>query len=313
MRKVACLLLSGAMVVSLLGSTVAFAAENEMNISDLEAVGEIGFEFMPVERSVKQADSELLAASNMDEIAEISKRRFEADPSNYSEEKIAHVASVMSEYDLIENSTDGIVAIADESDYVIGNKSIVAFFCIEDGVSALDVATAKSLADDAATNAETAYPNQSDAGGLRDSYRHFTWNHMMTEELSKSDARIIACNYEWAAILLDYAQDTYQEYLDDGLSTTSAAYKACLYAYYLREDYYSVCAAGQAYFAAIFDKAAVRDLWNNCYGRAYAEDYSYTYGTAFYVAKANNELINSDSAVTDSHINSVWSWDWYTA
>jgi hypothetical protein len=49
MRKVVCSLLSVAMVVSLLGSTVAFAAENEMNVSGLEAVGEIGFEFMPAQ------------------------------------------------------------------------------------------------------------------------------------------------------------------------------------------------------------------------------------------------------------------------
>lgn len=313
MRKIVCSLLSAALMVSFLGSTVAFASENEMSVSDLDAVGEIGFEFMPVERSVKQADDELLAARSADEIAEISKSRFEADPSNYSEEKLAHVASVISEYEQIESDSNGIAVIADESDYVIGNKSLVAFFCIEDGVSAVDVYTAKDLGDDATANAEAVYPNQSDAGGLRDSYRHFTWNHMMTEELSKSDARIIACNYEWAAILLDYAQDTYVDYIADGLSTTSAAYKACLYAYYLREDYYSVCAAGQKYFAAIFNNASVRDLWNNCYGRAYAENYSYTCKTAFYVAKANNELINSDSAVTNSHINSVWSWDWYTA
>ena len=313
MRKIVCSLLSAALMVSFLGSTVAFASGSDMSVSDLEAVGQIGFEFMPVDRSVKQADGELLAASSADEIAEISKSRFEADPSNYSEDKIAHVASFMSEYEQIERNSEGVAVIADESDYVIGNKSLVAFFCIEDGVSATDVYTAKNFGDDATTYAETAYPNQSDAGGLRDSYRHFTWNHMMTKELSQSDARIVACNYEWAAILLDYAQDTYAEYIADGLSTTSAAYKACLYAYYLREDYYSVCAAGQKYFAAIFNNASVRDLWNNCYGRAYAVNHSYTYSTAFYVAKANNELINSDSAVTDSHIYSVWSWDWYTA
>lgn len=313
MRKIVCLLLSAVLMASSLGSTVVLASGSDGSVSDLEAIGQIEFEFMSAERSVKWADGELLAASSADEIAEISKNRFEADSSNYSEEKIAHVASVMSEYEQIERNSDGVAAIADESDYVIGNKSLVAFFCIEDGVSAVDVYTAKSLGDDATANAKTAYPNQSDAGGLRDSYRHFTWNHMMTTELSKSDARVVACDYEWAAILLDYAQDTYAEYIADGLSETSAVYKACLYAYYLRDDYYSVCAAGQNYFSAIFNNASIRDLWNNCYGRAYATNYSYTYSTAFDVAKANNELINSDSAVTNSHINSVWSWDWYTA
>ncbi len=134
----------------------------------------------------------------------------------------------------------------------------------------------------------------------------------MTTQLSQSDARIAACDYEWAGILLKYARDTYEEYIADGLSTTTAAYKACLYAYYLREDYYSICAAGQQYFAALFSKASIRDLWNNYYGREYAVNYSYTYSAAFNLAKSSNKLINSDSAVSDSNIHSVWSLDWYT-
>ena len=80
----------------------------------------------------------------------------------------------------------------------------------------------------------------------------------------------------------------------------------------MREDAYSVCAAGVEYFNAIFADAAVRDFWNNCYGRAYAADYSYSRAVAFNVANNAGELINSDYAVTDSHIQKVWAWDWYT-
>lgn len=313
MKKLVCTLLSTALIISTFGNMVSFATESEMSVSNLEAVGEIGVEFISVERNLKAADSELLAARSFDEMAEIARRKFEADPSNYSEEKMQHVARVLAEYEQVASNADGIAVVAEANEYQIGDRELIAFFCIEDGMSATDVYTAKSIGDDALEDAQNTYPNSSDAGGLRDSYRHFTWNHRMTDRLSQTDARIVGCNYEWGAILENYAMNLYEDYLAEGLTVTSAAYKACLNAIYFRDELYSVCASDQSYFTALFNNASIRDLWNNCYGRAYAADYSYNYGTAFNVAVSNNELINSDSSVTSSHIYSVWAWDWYTA
>ena len=72
--------------------------------------------------------------------------------------------------------------------------------CMADGLSALNVLTAKSDSEDALSLAMDKYPN--DAGGLQDSYRHFIWNHMMTDDLSKAKARTVACDYEWVDVLL---------------------------------------------------------------------------------------------------------------
>lgn len=112
--------------------------------------------------------------------------------------------------------------------------------------------------------------------------------------------------------MLPYAQSAYEDYLDQGYDSSTAAAKGYNYAYFMREDAYSVCAAGAEYFNAIFEDAAVRDFWNNCYGRAYADKYSYSRSVAFNVANEAGELINSDYAVTDTHIQKVWEWDWYT-
>lgn len=312
MKKLVCTIISVALIISTFGNTVSFATESETSILKLESVGEIGIEFISVEKNLKEADSELLAASSFEEMAEIARRKFEATPSNYSEEKMQHVARIFAEYEQVASNANGSAVAAETNEYQIGDRELIAFFCIEDGMSATDVYVAKSLGDDALEDAESTYPNSSDAGGLRDSYRHFTWNHRMTDRLSQTDARIVGCNYEWGAILENYTMGLYEDYLADGLTVTSAAYKACLNAIYFRDELYSVCASNQSYFTALFDNASIRDLWNNCYGRAYAVDYSYSYGTAFNVAVANSELINSDSSVNSSHIYCVWSWDWYT-
>lgn len=316
MKKLICSIVSATMLMSVFGNVVSFANESETSISQLEPVGEIGVEFISVEKDIKKADSELLSASNLDELAEISRRRFEADSSNYSKEKMERIERVMSEYEEMTNNSNGVVVASEsetQEEYIIGNRGLLAFFCVEDGMSVSDVYTASTIGENALEEAKSVYPNSSDAGGLRDSYRHFTWNHRMADSLSQVDARIVGCNYEWAGILENYAQNLYVDYIAEGLTETEASYKACLYAIYFRDECYSVCASSQSYFTSFFDNADIRDLWNNCYGRAYAVNYSYNHGTAFNVAVANNELINSDSAVTSSHIYSVWSWDWYTA
>lgn len=283
-------------------------AFDETDISDLPSVGEIGVEFTPVEGKIKPADSELLSAKNADELAEISRQRFESDESNFSEDKMNYAKQIWeSVVDIME------IAPLSDDEVPIGDQELVAFFCLNDGMSITEVIKAKNIGDSALSDATNKYPSESSAAGLRDSYRHFTWNHRMTDQISKTKARIVGCNYEWAAVLEKYAKNAYTDYLNQGYSTTTAAFKACSYACTMREDFYSVCAASKSSFTGIFDNAAIRDFYNNCYGRAYADKYSYTYSTAFTVAINNNELINSDSSVSSSHINSVWSGDWYTA
>ena len=147
MKKLICTLLSTVLITCTFGNVVSFANNDEINVSDLETVGEIGIEFISVERNLKPADSELLAAKSFEEMSEIAKRKFEADTSNYSEEKIEHVASVFAE--LKNAAGDNGVAVAAEADeYQIGDRELIAFFCIEDGMGVLDVYTAKEIADE---------------------------------------------------------------------------------------------------------------------------------------------------------------------
>lgn len=291
-------------------TALAFNA-NAVNIessAESMSIGDIGIEFTSTDGYIKPADEELLSAKTIDEVAEISLRRFEADPSNYSAEKLAHIEEILQTYYAVDNAP-----VTYGSEVPIGNKELVAYFCVEDGMGVTAVNTAKNLANSADQDAKNKYPSEATAGGLRDSYRHFTWNHRMTTELSKSSARIVGCNYEWAAVLQKYAQNAYTKYVNEGSSSSTAAYKACSYAYRMRDDFYSLCANSLKTFSGLFDNASVRDLYNNCYGRAYADKYSYTYENAFTAAKRNGDLINSDSAVTSANINTVWLNNWYTA
>lgn len=299
-------LISSTLCLAMLCTVPALAAGTD-DVQGLPTVGEIGVEFVHKEGySIRPASQELLEATSLDEIAEISRRNFEADVEWSSDEAIEEATALLNEYREAAYSADVPVTLAS-----VSSTEFLAYMCMADGLSALNVLTAKSDSEDALSLAMDKYPN--DAGGLQDSYRHFIWNHMMTDDLSKAKARTVACDYEWVDVLLPYAQSAYDDYIDQGYSTSQAAVKAYNYAYYMREDCYSVCAYGVQYFSAMFDDAAVRDFWNNCYGRAYADSYSYSYSTAFSVANNAGELINSDDDVTSSHINSVWSWDWYTA
>lgn len=310
-------LISTILAVSVVFSSLAVTASaSEVDdISGLQSIGEIGFEFTPSAKTVyPTADQELLAAEDLDALADIVWARFIADSDNLSQDAIDSVLSIMDDYsDTVTNN-----GISTYDSYEISNATVVAYICAQDGVSVSNLATANSLGSDASSLAANKY---SDGGGLQDSYRHFIWNHMMTDEISKSVARTVGVDYEWATIVLPYARDKYDTLLNtyltsgtmDAFTALAAAYSGALsYSYTLRDSLISVCQASKSNFSKYFDNAAVRDLWNNCYGRAYADNYSYTYSTAFAVANSNGELINSDSSVTSSHISSVWSWDWYT-
>ena len=290
------------MCVGMICGSNAYAV-GETEYKDLPSVGEIGPEFIHSEDyEVKQASEELLAVSSLNELAEISRENFE-NSHEASTENTEATRQLLEQYYNEVGEIESLAATLSQAEFF-------AYLLLADGLDAIEVAVASSDADAAKSEAQDMYPN--DASGLQDSYRHFTWNHRLTKDLSKEKARVVACDYEWSAVLLSYAQSAYEDYLNQGYESSTAAAKGYNYAYFMREDAYSVCAAGVEYFNAIFADAAVRDFWNNCHGRAYAADYSYSRSVAFNVANNAGELINSDYAVTDSHIQKVWAWDWYT-
>jgi|GEM_PF-6816239 len=300
LKKVAALFLC----IAMLGSVSAFAADTtNADVSDLPAVGEIGREFPESETyEIAQIDPEFLSASNLDEIAEISREKYEATGQNYTDEELQSTLKIMKKY---EEALEGSSAKATTS-YEVTNSAVLAYFCYDDGLSVSDLAVA-DVCSETAREESLNYVE-----GYEDSCRHFTWNHLMTTELSKTKARNVGCNYEFAGVILPYAESAYDDYIADGDTVSVAYYKALNYALQLREDFLSICDYSVDYFSMVFNDAAVRDFWNNCYGRAYADSYSYTYSVAFLVAISNDELINDDDDVTQSHIDSVWSWDWYT-
>lgn len=247
------------------------------------------------------SDTALLSATSLDEIAAISRARFEADEDASSMEAIERTVRMLDEFRSAAYNANTPMTVSN-----VTKTELLAYMCMADGLSALNVASANTDADDARDAAKSAYPN--DAGGLQDSYRHFVWNHMMTDGLTEEKARIVACDYEWADVLLSYAESAYLDYIAEGYNSTQALAKACNYALYMREDCYTLSAANVNYFLAMFadSDATVRDFSNNYYGRYYADTYSYDYDEAFQKANSAGRLINADDDVTDSDVNRIW-------
>ena len=285
-------------------SLSAIAAES---IKSWENVGAIYTESnVMLERNDTVLDEELRLASSEQEVLSILHDRRIEKASNLSEDEIN---SILAKY----NNTRA------NENYVVSKATVLAYLCDADGISAVDLLTANSISDDAYEIAEERYPD--DVEGLQDSYRHFIWNHMLTEELSKADARTITCNYEWQAYVLPFAEDMYYDLTMQYLmypNLTAAAIVilafdgAMEHALEVRDTAIARCEDDFSYFQDVFDDRNIRDFWNNCYGRAYAADYSYSYSTAFSVANAYGELINHDDNVTYTNTYNVWSWDWYT-
>lgn len=302
-----------AVCLSIIGaSTIATASATDIDTStSTRNLDVIGVEFTHGEsHAVKPASEELLEATSLDEIAEISLRNFEESQFS-SDATISEVAAGFEDYHkAVELLTEELSEPMVVSDDGISQTGLIEYMCYADGIAVYELAFGKFDADDALKEAQKLYPN--DPENMQDTYRHFTWNFRLTKHISQTKARTITCNYEWEAILRPYALSAYNKYITNGDDSTTAVAKAYQYAYYMREDCYSVCAAGVDYFTAIFKKAAIRDFWNNCYGRAFAADYT-SRSDAFNAANKAGNLINSDDAVTNTHIHNVWSWDWYTA
>lgn len=114
----------------------------------------------------------------------------------------------------------------------------------------------------------------------------------MTEKYSKSLARTIANNHEWGIIMitpmLTHYESTYEELLDEGYTSDEASTTALADTVASKPDhkYMSVILLQDSFetFSNYFSDDNIMDFWNNCYGRAYAEDGSYDNAVEAYEA-----------------------------
>lgn len=141
---------------------------------------------------------------------------------------------------------------------------------------------------------------------LRDAYRHFSWNYISADDIGQYETRTATINHEWGLLLLDpilnYYDDQYNEYVSQGYSDAAnmAFADATLYIPTLKYELVTISKSSYSFFKGYFDVSNIMDLHNNCYGRAYAVNQpSLGYDSAFYRAKANNELILSELSVGD--------------
>ena len=290
--------------------TPAFATEgsNDLNLASVSSFKLIGMEFPDKDYS-QWLDNIVVNATTLDDLASIVKERY--DDGFYSE--ILASKEVATKLALADEAMNRIRLSTASSSVrsVVNETQLCISLCTWDGFWLSDLLVVNDCKETAQEVSMARYPN--DIHGLQDTYRHFVWNFLMTEDLSKEDARIAACDYEWARILMPYAESAYEDYIADGYSSSLAEGEAYTFAFIMRENIYAVCESNQDFFDATFGPDAIRDLWNNCYGRAYADEAAYTYSGAFNIANNAGELINDDNDVTDDHYWCVWSWDWYTA
>ena len=102
-------LISGVLCLAMFGAVPAFAAEPE-DIQELPAVGEIGVEFVHKQGySIQPASQELLEAATLDEIAEVSRRDFEADAEWSSDAAIEDTLELLDEYRAAANNAGELI------------------------------------------------------------------------------------------------------------------------------------------------------------------------------------------------------------
>lgn len=184
---------------------------------------------------------------------------------------------------------------------------------IDEGLSEWSALNAILLANSAKTEAQNNFPN------TLDSARHFIWNYKMTDTYNALTARTVGINHEWGIIMIDpmitHYNLEYNDRINAGYSESDASSGALVdtILYIPEFKYLTVTLMENSYdfFAAMFSNDCIMDFWNNCYGRAYAQE-NYSSAVAAYTAAKNaGELILSSSNVSYNHKWSVWSWDWY--
>lgn len=156
---------------------------------------------------------------------------------------------------------------------------------------------------------------------LSDAFRHFSWNHMSTSDLTvgKLKTRTATINHEWGLLLLNpilnYYDDQYNYYvsINDPDAANKAFADSTLYIPNLKHDLVIISESSFSFFKGYFSVSNIMDLHNNVYGRAYPEkEPLLDYRDAFYMAKNNNELILDEVDVNDDHFYAVWVSEWYT-
>ena len=190
---------------------------------------------------------------------------------------------------------------------------------MDEGVSEFTAVAAIALASSAKSTAQEDFPD------TWDSAQHFIWNYKMADTYNAYTARTIGINHEWGLILINPMISHYDsEYADriasgESEAEASAGALADTILYIPEFKYLTTVLTQSSYesFKILFTADNIMDLWNNCYGRAYAgENYS-SASAAYTAAKNAGELIidGSDTMaenVTENHFYYVWDWDWYT-
>lgn len=257
----------------------------------------------------------------MSNIFEQFAAEYNSKSDNFSKDKYVYAAEMIESMEALGIFEQSMMPLA-TTDYLTNQQKLRAGNYIEsilaadEGMSNSDIAMSVYYATQAKNISSSAYPNDVNK---QDAYRHFSWNFIMADNWDQYKARTFGNNHEWGLILLtpilNYYDDQYNKYLNQGYSDKNAAETAFIDAtlYIPTLKYYTVnlCEGSFANFKALFTTDNIMDLYNNCYGRAATASYS-SYSTAFNDAWNDGDLVKSKSSVTNTHYNNVWAWDWYT-
>ena len=247
---------------------------------------------------------------------------FNANIDNFSAENLSianemiKVLDAVNDYKAVYNSDyDANKAKLRQANFIEG------ILDVNEGLTETQIANIFADSETARKQALNAYPSSADANTKRDAFRHFSWNNLSTKRYDSYTARTATTNHEWGIVMLNpmlnYYDNTYNEYINNGKSSSYAATNALAetVAYIPKYKKYaiSLCQSNYSYFKSIFSADCIMDLTNNCYGRTYAtKSSSLSYTDAFNKALSNGEVILGSSTVTNSHYYTVWNNDWYT-
>jgi hypothetical protein len=187
----------------------------------------------------------------------------------------------------------------------------------EEGMSLYEMSKLAVIhAKKAKKEAKEEYPNNY---MLEDAFRHFAWNNLSAKDIGVVKTRTGTINHEWGMLMINpmisHFDDKYEEYSSQGLSNAADKALADTINYIPTYKYYAikVCKKSYGYFKSEFDDSNIMDLHNNCFGRAYSQNYSnLSYREAFRKAKSKNELILDEDDVTNGNYDYVWQSEWYT-
>lgn len=291
-------IVSALLVLAMLGTTTAFAAEVDTAPNYEQSVAN--------EEETSTTLEEIIAAAD----EEVRKLETVTDgQSDIDHEMITAISQQVQAEHANKTRVDYSIQYA--------TLDLASTFSAADGLSSTKIASIYA-------DGITAY---TEADG-NDAYRHFTWNFRSALSVGSSYARIYTINYEWANVLLDtyddYCLERYDYYYDlyywsvvTGTITTDTLLNMAIadaddYIVELRDSMKTTCKASKSNFSAVFGNDSVMDFWNNYYGRSYASSYSsLTPAEAYNKAVSNGVIISSRNNVTSSNITTVYNSNWW--